>query len=100
MARKYSTKKTRKLSPRLMVGAGIGTLVLIGGAGAAYMVLQSDRLPASTDPRAVALIELKNAVQAEPDNPALCLALVRHYVESGQGASAVKELETARRLGF
>lgn len=100
MARKYSTKKTRKASPRLIVGAGIGALVLIGGAGAAYMVLHhGGGRPASSDPKAVALIELKNAVQADPDNPELRLELGRVYVESGQGASAVKELETARRLG-
>lgn len=97
MARKYR-KSSRK---PLILGVGIGAVVLIGGAGAAFYLSQGndEHIPANADAGAVAIIRQKNAVQADPNNAAERLKLGRLYLESGQAAAAVKELETAQRLG-
>lgn len=46
-----------------------------------------------------AIIELKNALQAEPDNVDARLLLGQAYARAGDGASAQKELGRARELG-
>jgi len=46
-----------------------------------------------------AMIELKSALQLDPDNPAARLSLGRIYLAHGQGPAARKELERARELG-
>lgn len=47
-----------------------------------------------------AIIELKNALQQNPDNGSARLLLGRIYVDIGQGANAEKELERARAAGL
>ena len=46
-----------------------------------------------------AIIELKNALQAEPNNGSARLLLGQAYARAGDGASAQKELGRARELG-
>ena len=46
-----------------------------------------------------AAIELKSALQQEPDNGIARLELGRLYVDIGNGASAEKELERAVKIG-
>ena len=49
---------------------------------------------------ATALIELKNAVQAAPQNPDARLSLGKAYLKSGNAEAAVKEFKRARSLGM
>jgi putative PEP-CTERM system TPR-repeat lipoprotein len=45
------------------------------------------------------LIELKNAAQKAPENAQVRLLLAQHYIRSGEGDEAEKELKRARDLG-
>lgn len=47
-----------------------------------------------------AIIELKNAVQKNPDGPQPRLLLSQIYIKAGLGESAEKELRTAQQLGI
>lgn len=51
------------------------------------------------DNRSAATIELKSALQLDPDNVGARLSLGRVYLAQGQGPAARKELELARKLG-
>lgn len=45
------------------------------------------------------IIELKNAIQKNPDSPQARLLLGQIYLKDGRGAEAEKELTTAKKLG-
>lgn len=47
----------------------------------------------------VSIIELKNAIQKNPDSPQARLLLGQVYLKTGQGAAAEKELTRAEKLG-
>jgi Tfp pilus assembly protein PilF len=46
-----------------------------------------------------AVIQLKNALQQDPDNVRARLRLGKIYLRAGQGRAAEKELSQARKLG-
>ena len=46
-----------------------------------------------------AIIQLKNALQNDANQPQVRVMLARSYLKSGDGASAEKELKRARELG-
>lgn len=60
-----------------------------------------DRARAFVDKRdlSASVIELKNALQKEPENPQARLLLGKVYLDLGDGAGAEKELARAGRLG-
>jgi putative PEP-CTERM system TPR-repeat lipoprotein len=62
------------------------------------LVADARRYRDQNNPKA-AIIQLKNAVQQQPDNPAARLMLGQLYLDTGDMASAEKELRRARDLG-
>jgi putative PEP-CTERM system TPR-repeat lipoprotein len=79
--------------------------MMVGGAGceggrsAAEHIEKASDFSATGDFRS-AVVELKNALQAEPENVDARWQLGQIYVRVREGASAVKELERARDLGL
>ncbi len=89
--------------PRLL--AAVTALPLLLALGACDRSLPPDELIADArryrehkDPKA-AIIQLKNVVQQQPDHAAARLMLGQIYLETGDTASAEKELRRARDLG-
>lgn len=62
-----------------------------------YLARAEERLQA--DDYAGAVVELKNALQANPDNPQVRWTLGQLYAEKGEWGLAEKELRYARELG-
>lgn len=79
-------------------------LVLAAIAGCAsdespeQLIAQAKQYESQGDRRA-AIIQLKNALQAQPDNATARLALGQLYLKAGDNASAEKELRRAIELG-
>jgi putative PEP-CTERM system TPR-repeat lipoprotein len=91
---------------RLQLAAPAALLALVplaacdprGGASVEQLVKKAQEQRAAGNVRA-SIIELKNALQKEPNNAAARLALGQNFVDIGDVASAEIELKRARELG-
>jgi len=102
MAHKMSVR-ARCLSATAMVvifgGLSTTTFAAPGSPDSARYVEQAEAASRKGD-IAAALIQLKNAVRADPANLDARVSLAQIYLQSGQPALAEQELETARTRGY
>ena len=94
-----------RLSCRFVPAIAVATLALLSpaltachGGDSASLLADARRYSQKGEPR-VAIIELKNLLQKEPDNGAARLLLGSVYLDSGDALSAEKELRKAQTLG-
>ncbi len=80
-------------------GLALAALIATQGALGATAVERAQAYQEEGKTKA-AVIELKNALQADPGDKQARLLLGRIYLERGDGASAEKELRRARSLGI
>jgi putative PEP-CTERM system TPR-repeat lipoprotein len=100
MSQQYWKTGARKLAALAVIMAlGIGAAGCDDQGPTAEQHLQKARESIESNEWRTAVIELKNAIQKEPELAEARLMLGRTYVELGSGTDAEKELLRARDLG-
>lgn len=88
----------------LALGCCLGTGIITGLAGCGDRTTDAEHVQRARDYQAkqewqASVIELKNALQKNPENRDARLLLGQIYVKTGNGVPAEKELQRARELG-
>ena len=86
--------------PRTILITSLGAILMVGShAMADDRFVRDARQYLEKGELNAAVIQLKNALQRDPNNAQARLLLGKSHLDMGDGASAEKELERARELG-